>query len=764
MWVRVQEIHLLFAILCETWYNSLNKWETEDIILRRQMDHNIIIEYLLASLEHPRMETAEAERLLEQYEKTEGGLYAEAYQSKMAFLFREFANAMPGGFFIYRADESEEIIYTNEAFLRIFGCDSAEEFRQLTGNTFPGMVYPDDLDEVEKSIEEQVANSQYDLDYVEYRIVRKDGEIRWLEDFGHFIHSDVIGDFFYVFVGDETEKRQQKHENEQRLQRQMEEFNQEHFRRYELIEGLSVDYESIFYVNLDANRIKAYRVGERFCEQFPENHPVREFSGFDTEYIRKWVHPEDKETVSAVSDPEYIREALADRKTFHVNYRVVSGGKTMYFQLRAVNMGDERHVSQVLFGYRNVDDEIIQEIKQKAILTEALQEANAANQAKNLFLSNMSHDIRTPMNGIIGFTSLAQKHIGDEKKVSEYLGMISDASDQLMQLLNDVLEISRIESGNVNVEEEVCDLAELAGQVQLAAGANAAAKNIALSLDTTGLWHTMVYTDRKKLGVILTCLVDNAIKYSQPGAEISMAVTEQKELHGSQAVYEFVVEDTGIGISDTFMERLFAPFERERNTTLSGVHGTGLGLTITKQLVEMMGGTINVTSEVGKGSIFTVTLIMHMQEQKEMAEDEEGVADDLYEMRGKRILIVDDNEINMQIELEVLKEGGFLVDTAADGSIAVEKVKNSEPGYYDLILMDIQMPVMDGYTATRMIRKLDDPELAAIPIIAVSANTFEEDRKMSRESGMNAHLPKPLDVADLFFMIRKYLLGQKKAE
>lgn len=271
--------------------------------------------------------------------------------------------------------------------------------------------------------------------------------------------------------------------------------------------------------------------------------------------------------------------------------------------------------------------------------------------------------------------------------------------------------------------------------------------------------------DRQKLLTILSSLIDNAIKYSGKKAEIAVSLHERKELHDHQAVYQLTVEDKGIGISDEFIGQLFTPFEREKNTTLSGVHGTGLGLPIAKNLVDIMGGTIDVTSEVGKGSTFTVTFIFHVPDKQQVLDQNaDDVEEDLEDMRGKRILIVDDNEINMEIEVEVLKEGGFLIDTASDGSIAVEKVKNSQPGYYDLILMDIQMPVMDGYLATKAIRKLDDPILASIPIIAVSANTFEEDRKKSKESGMNAHLPKPLDVADLFHMIRKYLNEYEQAK
>lgn len=723
------------------------------------------MEYLLASLQNPQIQDADVTHDIEWQSVSQEDSFEDFCRRRMAFLFRNFANAMPGGFFIYYADGGEEIVYINEAVVRIFGCETREEFQELTGNSFRGIVHPDDLERVENSIVQQISESQYDLDYVEYRIVRKDGEIRWVEDYGHFIHSDVIGDFFYVFIGDATEKRKERQENERMLQEQvqgyyeeLEVINQEHLRRFEMIEGLSVDYESIFYVNLDTNRIKAYRVSERFQKQFPKDCPICDFVGFDEDYIENWVYPEDRKIVEGVTDPDNIRKVLAEHKTYHVNYRVYRGGKTGYIQLRMVNPGKDGRVSQVILGYRNVDEEIIQEIKQKKMLALALEEANAANQAKNIFLSNMSHDIRTPMNAIIGFTSLIRKYLGDEEKVSAYLDMISDASEQLMQLLNDVLEISKIESGNVDVKEEECDLIHIVQQIQTWVLKERKEKPIDFSLDTSGVWHRIVMADRQKLLTIISSLVDNAIKYSGEKAEISVSLYERKELHDHQAVYQLTVEDKGIGISDEFIGRLFTAFEREKNTTLSGVHGTGLGLPITKNLVDIMGGTIDVTSEVGKGSTFTVTFIFHVPDKQQvLGQDENDVEEDLEDMRGKRILIVDDNEINMEIEVEVLKEGGFLIDTASDGSIAVEKVKNSQPGYYDLILMDIQMPVMDGYLATKAIRKLEDPVLAGIPIIAVSANTFEEDRKKSKESGMNAHLPKPLDVGELFHMIRKYL-------
>lgn len=689
-----------------------------------------------------------------------------------------FADIMPGGFFIYHANEAETLIYANEAMLRIFQCDTMEELRELTGNSFRGIVHPDDLEAVEESIKEQIAHSQYDLDYVEYRIIRKDGAVRWLDDYGHFVHSESVGDVFYVFVGDATEKKErqiekietwfnEKLKKEQELQEQLDKYDkemkvihQEHLIRLEMIEGLSIDYESIFYVDLDMDKIKAYRVSERFRKLFSEDYSVHRFTGFDVDYIEEWVYPEDRELLAGISDSAYIRNELekSGDRAFHVNFRVYKEDTVKYIQLRVVNVGSREHISQLVFGYRNMDEEMIHEMNQKKLLKDALNEANMANNAKNLFLANMSHDIRTPMNAIVGFTALIKKHIQNHEKVSGYLDMISASSDQLLQLLNDVLEISRLEAGNVDIEEEECSLMEITHQIQLDILPRTAEKNITLSLDISNLTHDHVFIDKEKLIQVLTYLGDNAVKYTGVGGRVILIVMEKEtqNVPENYRTYQFIVEDNGIGIGEEFMGSLFEPFEREKNTTLSGIHGTGLGLTIAKKLVDMIGGTIEVSSIVGKGSRFIVTLPLRIRKNSEYScsEEEEDLP---HVASSKRILIVDDNEINLEIEYEVLKDAGFLVDTAEDGSVAVDKIKQSRPGDYDLILMDIQMPVMDGYSATRAIREMKNPALAGIPIIAVSANAFEEDKKMAMESGMNAHLAKPLDTARLFKLIRKFI-------
>ncbi len=707
-------------------------------------------------------------------QESQPGPAPEGKNLELARCMKGFVDRMPGGFFVYHADGNEEIIYANEAMVRIFNCDTLEEFRKVTGNSFRGIVHPDDLEAVEESIRQQIAASSYDLDYVEYRIITKDGDIRWIDDYGHYIHGETVGNVFYVFAGDATEKKtrlmeeketflEEKRQNEWIFQTKLEEYSQtleknrqEQFRRLEIIEGLSTDYESIFYADLNRGKIKAYRVGSRFETQFPEGNYVRDFAGFDSDYIRNWVYPEDRELLTGISDAEYIRKKLSGERIFCINYRIVKGGKPTYMQLRVVDVGKEESVSQVVFGYRNTDSEVRREMNQKQLLVETLHEANLANNAKNLFLSNMSHDIRTPMNAIMGYTALARKNLDNREKAGEYLDMITVFGEQLLHLLNDVLEISRLESAQLRVEEGECSLLELMQEIQKTVFFRAAEKNIMFYLDISSLRHDIVSADRDKLAQILSYLVDNALKYTKENGKVTVAVTEQEALKDHYIAYEFTVEDNGIGISEEFLKHIFDPFEREKNTTFSGIHGTGLGLTITKKLVDMMGGNIYVGSEVGKGSRFVVSLPLRLPEacQEALREERNAVAEPA---DSKKILLVDDNEINLEIEAEMLRDAGFLVETAEDGKIAVEKITQSRPGTYHLILMDIQMPVMDGYQATRAIRQIEDKNLAGIPIIAVSANTFEEDRRKALESGMNAHLSKPLDMGQLSEVMGKFL-------
>lgn len=677
----------------------------------------------------------------------------EEQKSQLVNTLFQITNMMPGGFFVYRAYETEELLYANAALLRIFGCENLTEFRELTGGSFRGMVHPEDLERVEGSIWEQIANSQHDLDYVEYRIVQKSGEVRWIEDYGHFVHNELLGDVFFVFVSDATE-------NHLRRQAQIESISRERLQHLEVIEGLSADYTSIFYVDLDANQLQAYRIGEHIQNQFPDGQATATFEGFAEEYIDTWVIPEDRELVSQALRGASLRTMLAKTRAAQLNYRVRYEGRIEYLQMQMVSVNGGDRVSQVVLGVRNVDGEIRKGMRQREALEDALKRANAAATVKKAFLANMSHDMRTPMNAIMGFTTLAKKNLTEPEVLRGYLDQIETSAGKLLHLINDVLELSRVEAGIGAVEESPCDLLDVVREVQAQALTLAMAKRQQLITDVSRLRHSAVYSDADSLVNMMMRLVGNAVNFTPNGGTITIAVEELDDAPEGYGKYRFSVADTGVGIAPEFLRQIFEPFERERNTTQSGLPGTGLGLTIVRSIVDMMEGTIQVESAPGEGSRFLVTVMFRLQN------DACGTGEPAVEaaFAGKKVLVVEDNELNMEIELALLEDGGFLTDTAENGSIAVEKVKASRPGEYALILMDIQMPVMNGYEAARAIRALPDKALASIPIIAVSANAFEENMRLSMESGMNAHLAKPISLPELLRTIGTVLTAHNRSQ
>ena len=397
--------------------------------------------------------------------------------------------------------------------------------------------------------------------------------------------------------------------------------------------------------------------------------------------------------------------------------------------------------------------------KNRAALSTALEEAEQANRAKTDFLNNMSHDIRTPMNAIVGFTALAENQIDDKEQVRDYLGKISVSSKHLLSLINDVLDMSRIESGNVTIEETDVNLPGLIEDISSMIRTDVSLKKQQFTTDTEGLVHSDVITDRLRLNQIILNILSNAIKFTPEEGKISLTVTEEASSSSEYADLLFIIRDNGIGMSEEFLETLFDPFTREKSSTVSGIQGTGLGMAITRNLVEMMGGTISVTSAPGEGSEFTVSLKCRAGSGTPGRETVTKKTD----FSGKRILLAEDNEMNQQIALAILEDAGFAVDLANDGTQAVEIMEKAPAGKYDMILMDIQMPVMDGYEAARRIRAMEAEGNTRTPIVAVTANVFEEDKKDAISAGMDAHLPKPYDVPKMMKTIEEILEKQESA-
>ncbi|MDE6618322.1 MAG: response regulator [Clostridiales bacterium] len=691
---------------------------------------------------------------------------------------RTFIDEIPGGFLIYRVGETEQIVYANSALIEIFKCDDFADFIKLTGGTFRGVVHRDDFERVQAEISDQIAHSDNKLDYVEYRIVRKDGIVRWVEDYGHYLKSSA-GDCYYVFITDATEKltRQiadkasllgNKSKRELRLQNIIEEYDkerklirQEHLQRLEVIEGLSVNYDSIIYADIEKDIALPYRLSTRLVHQFTKKLEVRELSWFLYDYVNVWVHPDDRDLVKQQTSAEFIQSVLSDKNTYYINYRCIQNGETQYIQLRIVNVsGEGNKPNQIVMGYRNIDEEVLQEMRQKQLLEAALQNAKIADNAKTTFLSNMSHDMRTPLNAIFGYIKLARKAEPEGSPVLRYLRRIETAGNQILDLVDKVLELSYAESRDDTVVEAPFNLNDALAQEIKRLMPQAEQKGIKLNLKTNAVSNPNVIGDKDKLMQIISNIVDNALKYNKQGGKVDVTVTEKPGLLNNISTFTFDIKDNGIGISQQSLNHIFEPFIRENTSTESGVFGAGLGLTICKQLAETMNATISAKSTLGKGSTFTVAIAL----KPDLHEDDEQAQEQAIDLSGKKILIVEDNEINLEIETELLEDLGFVVDSAENGKIAVDKIRMArEHGHeYDLVLMDIQMPVMDGRTAAREIRALKNNPLANVPIIALSANAFESDRRASLEAGMDAHINKPLDVNMLLEAINAAISKQHK--
>ena len=402
---------------------------------------------------------------------------------------------------------------------------------------------------------------------------------------------------------------------------------------------------------------------------------------------------------------------------------------------------------------RELEEAVARERLQRQELTEsrealkdALAEAEYASRAKTNFLNNMSHDIRTPMNAIVGFTALASSHLDERETVKDYLEKITVSSQHLLSLINDVLDMSRIESGKMTLEESEVHLPDMIRDLRAIVQPSVEAKQQELLIDTQDMIHEDIVIDRLRLNQIFLNLLSNAVKFTPGGGTISLRVVEKPAMTEDLTTFAFHIKDTGIGMSTDFASTIFDPFTREKTSTVSGIQGTGLGMAITKSIVDMMGGTITVSSEVGRGTEFVVTIPCRLSRATGKNAPEAAPAEEKLDFAGRRILLAEDNEMNRMIAEAILTEQGFALDLAPNGEQAVAMVSEAPAGTYDVILMDIQMPVMDGYEAARQIRALADPQKAAIPIVAVTANAFEEDRKLALSAGMNGHLAKPYDI------------------
>lgn len=393
--------------------------------------------------------------------------------------------------------------------------------------------------------------------------------------------------------------------------------------------------------------------------------------------------------------------------------------------------------------------------KRNKALQKAREDAEYANKAKSTFLSSMSHDIRTPMNAIIGFANLAKVRINDKSLVSTYLQKITISSRHLLSLINEILDMSRIESGKIQLNDTEASVSELLENMRVITEESAKEKGLDITFKCESINNDFVFVDKLRLSQILINIVGNAIKYTERGGTVNVSVSQLDAILNGHSTYRFIVKDNGMGMSEDYVKHIFEPFTRESTATISRIQGAGLGMAITKSLVDMMGGKIEVESESGVGSTFILTFSFpvsihpayyHVEEEKApMGKDS---------FSGKRVLVVEDNELNQEIAVAVLEELGIETEVAENGKVAVDIISSKDAGYFDVVLMDVQMPVMNGYEATKQIRAFADTEKAKVPIVAMTANAFEEDKRAAFDAGMNGHLAKPIEPTKLVEHLR----------
>ena len=529
-----------------------------------------------------------------------------------------------------------------------------------------------------------------------------------------------------------------------------------------IIEYLSNDYKMVMLVEGITGGITIYR-GEHYVVD-TLGKPSSSFSSF-TEFVKEMaktaVFEDDREDFIAALSQDRIEYAFRRSSEYYVDFRLCYGGEYVYCQMKLVMPDSDQIDSSMLVGYHIIDEQIKKEKQVQNELEFAREAAETANRTKSSFLFNMSHDIRTPMNAILGFANMAKKYSDDKEKVEECIDKVQTSGTHLLGLINDILDMARIESGKIEIEVEPIDVREAADRLTTILGDLARDKDIKLSVSLEDVENPYVYLDELHVNQILLNIISNAVKYTENGGKVDILIKEMLSSDKERAHYRFVISDTGIGMTEEFLDHVFDSFERDKNEALAGIQGTGLGMSITKRLVDIMHGNIEVESTLGEGSTFTVDLEFKKYEGDfealVTAEAEQEQEATEITLDGKRILLVDDNELNREIASEILAETGAVIEEAEDGVEAFDKVRESEPGYYDIVLMDVQMPRMNGYESTKAIRALENEELANIPIIAMTANAFDEDREDALEAGMNEHIAKPIDVVKLFDCLRKIL-------
>ena len=524
------------------------------------------------------------------------------------------------------------------------------------------------------------------------------------------------------------------------------------FRDTTVVTELDLDNDSCITIHQNAFAKKYY--AELINKPFKYSKVIAVF-------IERQICQEEQQIIRDITKIENIREVLRTKNSFSIIYRSVlpQDDKHIYSIIKIIKMGEEKEPHKAIIIFEKYDNEIQKQIMYRKNLNHARHNAEIAEMSKTSFLFNMSHDLRTPMNAIMGLTDIAKRHVSDSNRVRECLEKIAFASDNLLSLINDILDMTRLETGAIQSEIEPANIKQIITHIIEMIEPTAKMNGKSILCEFNNLVHTNLKIDVLHLGQVMMNLIDNAIKYSDPGAAVNVSVEENNTTDEDNAYYTIKVSNTGNGIDPEFLPKIFEPFTRQRNSTMSGIQGTGLGLSITKKLVELMNGMIEVDSVPKKEIVFTIKLSFPINKAKKEARKLEDIKRDIKhktDLTKFKVLLVEDNELNREIAKDILIDNNIQVEVAENGEIAVSIMKKAKPGEFNAVFMDIQMPVMDGYTATRKIRSMPQYSPDKLPIIALTANAFEEDKNRCFSVGMNDHIAKPVSSKKLIETLKKY--------
>ncbi len=664
---------------------------------------------------------------------------------------------LPGGMVVCSMEAGGRAKWVSDSYGQLLGYSDGVSFQQATGNCMSSVVYGADYTKKCRLQAQQLARGN--TYYLEYRVICRDEHLIWVADFGKKGFDENGRDVLYSFITDITERKEREVQS-QRTNREVERLRHEQERErlaenHALRAAVAAAYICTLKVNLTRDTY-TYFLNER---QYYAHKPTGAYTQLIQELVDRSLPEQRAEVQEALCLTKVLqRFTIGETEVYlEIQYKALDEGyhwiSVLLVRIPDAVGNDQRAIVLV----KVIDAQRREQERQENLLRDALASARMANQAKSDFLSRMSHDIRTPLNAITGMTTIGQMHVGEPERVRDCLGKIDASAHFLLSLVSNILDMAKIESDTMEIQKERFGLSELIRQIGTMTDSQARNLGIEFRLQQQKGMTEFYRGDAPKVRQIIMNLISNALKFTPDGGMVTLDVSEVGQANG-YAHLRFVVVDTGIGMSREFLKKIFRPFEQETREKARNNVGSGLGLSIVQNLVRMMGGTITVNSRKYQGTRFTVLVPLEICEAdgaKPPAETQSVICWERPCLKGRSVLLVEDNELNMEIAKTLLEAGGLSVDMAENGLVAIRTFVRSKPGQYAAIIMDIRMPKMDGLEATRAIRCLERKDAKSVPILAMTANAFDEDRVQAYQVGMNGYLTKPVNPQQLFDALEK---------